>query len=375
MKYILILLFSSTLSISSIAQDHLKTLETKAETTKTDYGVISIPFANAILDIADEQIKLEQWSKVLESIERANKIAFSLERYITSLSDRTALQTLNTRVQVCQYKYDLLQKKAPTRCFGLHNVSAWHLSIIKEKQTALIIELIQFSFVHFSAKSTKGILHWQQAYKAAQNINDTPFTEQLWSILQVQLKKEFGENSNEYVGALFAQTNYYRRTNNSSQVAIYQQKVEAYWGKVDWGISPISMNDVNQGTKTFPTVQTDSTALLIAEQMPLFLGDKIQELETGSIHNNRRLSEFITNSIVYPADVIKSGVVRIAYVVEKEGYLSNIAVLSSPHKKLSLESLRVITRLNEYPFRFTPGQNSGKKVRIKWNIPIKFRRG
>ncbi|MBQ5923103.1 MAG: energy transducer TonB, partial [Alistipes sp.] len=64
-----------------------------------------------------------------------------------------------------------------------------------------------------------------------------------------------------------------------------------------------------------------------------------------------------------------SGRVLFSFVVEKDGSMSEFTVLRSPDMVLSAEVERVF---NSAPKAWTPGEENGKKVRVKYTVPIVF---
>lgn len=58
------------------------------------------------------------------------------------------------------------------------------------------------------------------------------------------------------------------------------------------------------------------------------------------------------------------------FCIEKEGSVSNILVLQSPDKLLADEALRVIA--SSPAGAWTPGEQRGEKVRVKYTLPVDF---
>lgn len=78
--------------------------------------------------------------------------------------------------------------------------------------------------------------------------------------------------------------------------------------------------------------------------------------------------------IRYPEEAARSGVegrVVIQFIVGKNGRLEEFKVLSSPHHTLTDAALKVL----KISPRWTPGYKNGEPVRVKYTIPIDFRRG
>ena len=64
------------------------------------------------------------------------------------------------------------------------------------------------------------------------------------------------------------------------------------------------------------------------------------------------------------------GRVIVSFIVEKDGSVSNILVLQSPDKLLADEARRVIA--SSPAGAWTPGEQRGEKVRVKYTLPVDF---
>lgn len=81
--------------------------------------------------------------------------------------------------------------------------------------------------------------------------------------------------------------------------------------------------------------------------------------------------EFLSRDIKYPALAKENniqGVVKVSFMVEKDGSLTNIMALTNFGYGLEEEAVRVMKRSKNWE----PGLVDGKPVRVKYTIPIKF---
>ena len=82
--------------------------------------------------------------------------------------------------------------------------------------------------------------------------------------------------------------------------------------------------------------------------------------------------EYIIKNIKFPDEAIQNGVdglITVGFVVNKDGSLSDIQIERSVDPALDKEVLRVIRKSPEWK----PGIRSGKLVRVKYSIAIRFR--
>jgi TonB family protein len=114
-----------------------------------------------------------------------------------------------------------------------------------------------------------------------------------------------------------------------------------------------------------PAAQTPpnsaDTPIYNAEQMPTFQG--------GGLNAFRYWAQ---QRLIYPKEAIEnniSGVVTVKYVVERDGSVSNIEIIGSPHKLLSDEAVRVVGLSPKW----TPGTQKGRPVRVYYILPLQFK--
>ena len=83
-------------------------------------------------------------------------------------------------------------------------------------------------------------------------------------------------------------------------------------------------------------------------------------------------SRFLRNNLVYPRfeeEYGISGKVRVQFVIDKEGKVESVEIASKSRKNFSKEALRVAKMIPQW----TPGEQLGKKVKCRFEIPITFR--
>lgn len=104
----------------------------------------------------------------------------------------------------------------------------------------------------------------------------------------------------------------------------------------------------------------DETIHHIVERMPEFPGGEAA------------LLKFVASNIKYPAicaEMCVQGRVYIAFVVNKDGSVSDVQVIRSPDANLSAEAMRVVKMMPQWK----PGKQGGKPVNVSYNIPVSFR--
>jgi len=83
------------------------------------------------------------------------------------------------------------------------------------------------------------------------------------------------------------------------------------------------------------------------------------------------LDAFIKNNLKTPEEAKKNnlrGKVYVQFVVEKDGSVDEVEIRMGKHKVLNDEAMRVVKKMPDWK----PGSNKGKKVRVRYTLPITF---
>ncbi|MCB0642859.1 MAG: TonB family protein [Phaeodactylibacter sp.] len=115
--------------------------------------------------------------------------------------------------------------------------------------------------------------------------------------------------------------------------------------------------------------------LIIAEVMPRFPGceeDETLSRDDKQACANKKLLEFIGGNLKFPAlarEADIQGTVVIRFIVEKDGSISSAEVVRDIGGGCGQEALRVVKKMPTW----IPGSQQGHKVRVQFNLPIKFK--
>jgi TonB family protein len=85
-----------------------------------------------------------------------------------------------------------------------------------------------------------------------------------------------------------------------------------------------------------------------------------------------KMNAFIFQNLKYPQQAVQDnteGSVFVSFIVEKDGNVSEANIIKGISKECDAEALRVVKQLGTW----TPGMQSGKPVRVRFVIPIKFK--
>ena len=116
------------------------------------------------------------------------------------------------------------------------------------------------------------------------------------------------------------------------------------------------------------TVSAQKTVVAKKNQQVFDVVEKMPEYPGGSA----ALFEYLNGNIKYPADAKKKkieGRVLVTFVVNTDGSITDIEVVKKAFPSLDAEAVRVISGMPKWK----PGEQKGKKVRVKYSVPLSFR--
>ena len=100
----------------------------------------------------------------------------------------------------------------------------------------------------------------------------------------------------------------------------------------------------------------------------IVVSDKEPEFPGGA----EALYQFMSDNLHYPESAIKNGEagrVFVQFTVEVDGTLSDVKIMRGVSEALDAEALRLVKKMPLW----IPGETNGKKVRVRYNLPINFR--
>jgi protein TonB len=86
------------------------------------------------------------------------------------------------------------------------------------------------------------------------------------------------------------------------------------------------------------------------------------------------MMSWIQEHIEYPqlaVEMGEQGIVYVQFVVNKDGSIEQVKIMRGVSDALDDEAKRVVKRMPKW----TPGEQAGKKVRVRYTLPIHFRLG
>lgn len=121
----------------------------------------------------------------------------------------------------------------------------------------------------------------------------------------------------------------------------------------------------NAATATVPvsmyaTAEENDSIYGTVDELPVFPG------------GDQACANWVAKKLKYPPKCKKEkieGFVIVQFVVEKNGKVSNVKAIRSPHPDLAEAAVRTVEKMPKW----TPGKVGGRAVRSKLNLPVRFR--
>ena len=107
----------------------------------------------------------------------------------------------------------------------------------------------------------------------------------------------------------------------------------------------------------------------IADDEPFLRVETMPSFQGGDLNTFRN---WVQTNVRFPQIALENGIqgrVALSFVIERDGRLTNIQVLSTPDRSLSEEAVRVL----EKSPKWTPGKQRNQAVRVKYTLPVDFR--
>lgn len=130
--------------------------------------------------------------------------------------------------------------------------------------------------------------------------------------------------------------------------------------KVDVTEEEAMQNAENEVLTQSKPQEQEEEVFTVVEEMPEFKGGR------------KELFKYLQENIKYPETAKKDsiqGTVFVSFVVGKKGEIENAKILRGVRKDLDQESIRVVSEMPNWE----PGKQSGKAVRVMFNLPIKYK--
>lgn len=109
--------------------------------------------------------------------------------------------------------------------------------------------------------------------------------------------------------------------------------------------------------------------------MPRFPGCEDLAKEERKKCADQKMLKFIYHHLQYPPAALENkieGIAVIQFIVEKDGSIEEMRVVSDPGHGLGEEALRVV-RVMAKELKWIPGPSRGRAVRVQFELPINFR--
>lgn len=112
------------------------------------------------------------------------------------------------------------------------------------------------------------------------------------------------------------------------------------------------------------------------EEMPAFPGCDIADEEEKRICTEKKLFQHIYKNLDYPIQARENnieGLVVISFMVDKDGTITDVGILKDIGAGCGDAAVDAIKSMNNLPQRWKPGKQRTQNVKVKYNIPVRFK--
>jgi TonB family protein len=172
---------------------------------------------------------------------------------------------------------------------------------------------------------------------------------------------------------------YYTTSDKNGRYEITKINASAYNVKVSCeGYETVTIRDVNIPVKklTFQDFWLKNKEASAAPSQEVVVGQdsihRVTEVMPQYPGGPNEMMKYISDNIKYPQSAKDNkieGRVYVSFVVEKDGSITNAAVMRGIDKECDAEALRVVASMPKW----TPGQHKGEVVRTQFTIPIYYK--
>lgn len=134
-------------------------------------------------------------------------------------------------------------------------------------------------------------------------------------------------------------------------------------------MSRAQISDFDQDGIDSIVVTPEETIEIVPETEEIYsFVQKMPEFPEGG---EAALFQYLRDELDYPEiakDAGIQGTVIVGFIIEMNGEISNVQILRSVHSTLDKEASRVVEKMPKW----TPGEQNGRMVRVKFTLPIRF---
>ena len=117
----------------------------------------------------------------------------------------------------------------------------------------------------------------------------------------------------------------------------------------------------------------------VVEQKPLFPGEGCGEMKTYEEQkacSDEAMLAYIYQRIAYPQEAKaqeREGTAVVSFIVEADGSMPDVRLVRDPGSEMGEVALAAVKQMKTDGITWVPGIQKGKKVRVRFNLPVRFK--
>ena len=120
----------------------------------------------------------------------------------------------------------------------------------------------------------------------------------------------------------------------------------------------------------------DREIFKVVEKMPLFPGCDIGDNQENQKCTKQKLNQYIFDNLIYPDSALMMGIegkVVVQFVITNEGAIVEIKVLRDIGYGCGEEVKKLISAMNDWHEKWTPGKQRERPVNALYTLPVEFK--
>lgn len=131
------------------------------------------------------------------------------------------------------------------------------------------------------------------------------------------------------------------------------------------------IEEIDLGMDDIPEDPPEEVEEVVVEKEEIY---EFAEVEPTFPGGEGAMMQWIQENIVYPQlsiEMQEQGIVYTQFVVSKTGKIESVKIIRGVSDALDTEAKRIVRKMPKW----TPGEQAGKKVNVRYTLPIHFRLG
>lgn len=375
-NYLLVVVISLLWAINGQAQS-IEQLQVEGTRLKKEHGKLSAIYL-------EHQLKLINAYQINDQLELAKELSSTLKNSFKATAkakgvipikeEEVALRKLLLKYQLLNWRLESSLGVLGEDWTSLREVD-WFDEAFYLEEDDLMLSLLKEVEIATTTQSNLFFELWNIIYGhyrlEGKEHNST--VHKLWQYLLEKYLEEMEATDDRYIQAAFGAAYFYEKTNQLHHFKKYKTIVEEAWPNYSWKKQEEQLLEAEEISEN---EDDEEQVLDIHPRFPAPSCEKKEgDLKEIKACADQLFLNYCYQQLFYPVKARErniEGMSVIGLVVNRRGVITDIRVLRSLRGGIDKESLRVTELMNELPIRWTVGYAGNEKVKVSYNLPLRY---